>query len=136
MRTLRQRTKRIPLGDRDVLTVDGISEADRKAYVYRWVNDTGDRIQKLYDAGYDFVGKDGKVAGDPNVDAAKGVSSVLSKGVGGGITAYLMRQPREIWEADRKKRVDDKTDELEAAMKNPRQPGQYGGIEVNNVKPK
>jgi len=52
-----ERTKRIPIsGQRDVMAVVGI---DKENYVYRWVNDSGVRIDQFKQAGYEPVEQDG-----------------------------------------------------------------------------
>jgi hypothetical protein len=129
----KERPKRIPLGDRNKLTVSGITDKDE--YMYRWVNDVEDRIMSCFNAGYDFVDKNGKTVGDATVESARGTSSVMSKGVGQGITAFLMKVPKEIWLEDRKRRVDEPTDQLEAGMKQQsedKSKGFYGKVDVGS----
>lgn len=87
--------KRAGLDGRDILTVKSLPDQD--IYHYHWINDQGDRLQKRYEEGYDFVNKNGLAAGDTNVESARGTGSTLCKNVGGGVTAYLMRIPIELY---------------------------------------
>lgn len=124
----RERANRVPLGERDILTVKGIK--DTNDFVYRWVNDRDDRLQKLWDAGYEFVDAEGKIVGD-NVDSGRKAASVMVKDVGQGVKAYLMKQPRDIWLADRKKRVDEPTDATEETILNEAETkGLTGKVEI------
>jgi hypothetical protein len=105
--------KRAGLDGREILTVKNLPDQD--LYHYHWINDTGDRLQKRYDEGYDFVDKNGLAAGDTNVESARGTSSVLCKNVGGGITSYLMRIPIDLYneyQQAKDKMVKDAEDDI------------------------
>lgn len=129
----KERPERIPLGDKNIMTVRGLN--DRDEYVYRWINDEGDRIVDCYNAGYEFVDKNGLIVGDATVETRASNVGILSKNVGNGVTAYLMKQLREQWVADRKARVDDKTDLSEAGLKQPnKDAGFYGSATVESKK--
>lgn len=111
----RKRPNRIPVAEsRNVLTVEG--KLDRNAYVPRWVNDVDDRIERFRQAGYDFVKNDGITVGIETADW-RGTSdgSIVRKGVGRGVTAYLMAIPKEFYDEDQKKK-QKLIDEQEAAM--------------------
>lgn len=123
------RIERVPVsGKRDVMTV-----ADKDdAYVYYWVNDVDNHIDKFQKGGYELVQDDVKV-GDTSIDNPKGIDSTVSKGVGGGITAYLMRIKREWYEEDRQTAAK-KTNDTEADMKrtlNSGQDGTYGNVTIS-----
>ena len=125
----KEREGRVPLSDRDILTVKGLN--DRDEYVYRWVNDTDDRVERLYRAGYEFVDRFGKIVGDATYESCRGNGSIMSKDVGMGMKAYLMKQPRDIWLADRKKRVDEPTDaSVETIKQKANAAGLTGKIEI------
>ena len=114
-----ERAKRVPVsGSRNILTVDNLDPS----YNYRWVNDTDGRIKRFTSGGYEHVNDDVAV-GDKTVDSAKGAASVISKDVGAGVTAYLMRIKREWYEED-KAAKQRKVDEQEESMKR-----QVNGIE-------
>ena len=122
------RRKRVPLsGHRDILTVQGKDPN----YVYRWVNDEAGRVDRLKDAGYDLVDHEVEV-GVRKVDSSAGTSSVVSKNVGNGTTAYLMRIKRE-WHEEDKAAAQKQIDESEADMKrtlNSKQNGTYGKVNI------
>lgn len=102
-RTAQQRVKRTPVsGYRNVLTYS----AKDPGYVYRWVNDLDTRIQIFQDAGYEFVPTGEGQVGDKRVGTASDVGSWVSKPVGSGITAYLMKIKQEWFEEDQQKKLD------------------------------
>jgi hypothetical protein len=110
--------KRAGLDGREILTVRDLPDQD--IYHYHWINDQGDRLQKRYEEGYDFVGKNGLTAGDTNVDSARGASSVLCKSVGRGVTAYLMRIPKDLYDEYQQAKeriVKESEDEIKQSAK-------------------
>lgn len=112
-RASQSREHRVPVAEsRNTLTV---SNLDPNFY-YRWVNDRDNNIARYLKAGYVFVDKEGKEAGDPTVETSRGTDSRLRKGVGGGITAYLMRLPKELWQEDQARKEADLR-ETERAMR-------------------
>lgn len=122
------RPVRVPVNEanRNILTVKGL---DKDNFYYRWVNDVNDRLAMFVEAGYEFVNKDGNPVGDGGVDNTAGTGSKYSKGVKGGITAYLMRLPKALWLEDQKAK-EQRTKELEADMKtNAAKHADYGRLE-------
>ena len=119
--------KRIPVGDsRDVLTVEGKDDN----YVYRWVVDVDNRIQRFQDGGYEFVDHDVAV-GIPSVNQAQTDGKMVTKQTGGTRTSYLMRIKREWYDEDQAGKAK-RIDESEAAMKrklNSSEDGRYGKVE-------
>lgn len=109
-----QRPTRTPLGARNLLTVDGLKDRDR--FVYRWMSAANGKCEAAVAAGWVFVGKNGLVVGDVDVESGKGVGSVTTKKDRAGYQLYLMKQDRETWLLDRKNRVDDPTDATEQAQ--------------------
>lgn len=123
----KQKPKRIPLGRRNVLNVKGIT--DDENFHYHWFNDTGERLQYCLEAGYEFVDKKGLEAGDKTVESARGTDSIMKKGVGQGVVAYLMRIPIELYKQDQSLKQLE-VDRLEAGLKAPKVEGSYGKVEV------
>lgn len=117
---------RVPVSDqRDQMTVRGL---DTENFVYRWVNDVGDRIPKFLLAGYNFIKADDKVhVGETQIDWTKPQFSLVHRGVGGGVQAYLMGIPKEWYEEDQRSK-DAKIDEAEKAMYQAAQSIGYGKI--------
>ena len=126
------RPKRKPLsGPSSHLSVDN----PVKGLHYRWVNDVGDRVQRLKEAGYEVVTDKGKfaVGGD---DMPETVGNVISRRVGAGVTAYLMATPEDWYEEDKRAR-EAVIDEQEATMKaslNSGEDGRYGKVEIKTPK--
>lgn len=99
--------ERTPInGSRNLLTVKGIPSNLHPV----WVNDVddGQRIQQYLDAGYDFWMGDTKV-GDNRVDGNSQIGKKLSRGVGNGVSAFLMVCPMEIY-LDECRRIDTETE--------------------------
>jgi hypothetical protein len=121
--------KRSGLGGRDVLSLDGINDQDQ--FHYHWVNDIGDRLYQRFKEGYDFVDKGGVSAGDITVESARGTDSLMKKGVGRGITSYLMKIPMDLYEeyqSEKRQKVAESVEEIKGSGK---QSGVYGEVKVS-----
>lgn len=96
--------KRTPLGvPRQKLSLD---KKDPN-YSYRWLNDSGDRINQALEGGYEFVRRgDTSAPGDmdvvpQNTDLGTNVSKVVGTTESGApLTAYLMKLKKSFYEAD------------------------------------
>jgi hypothetical protein len=127
------RPKRVPVsGRRNVLTVEGKDED----YHYHWVNDDSKGlIQRFKDGGYELVEDvSGQYAvGERSVDDASGATSFVSRPVGNGITAYLMRIRQEWYDEDREANMELLA-AREADMKrtlNSGKDGTYGNVALD-----
>jgi hypothetical protein len=117
---------RVPLGRRNILTVKGLKDTDE--YHYHFFNDVGDRLYNCLEAGYEFVDKAGLAVGDKTVEYARGTDSIVSKGVGRGIKAYLMRIPMELYKQDQQAKQLE-LDAVEEQIRNPsKDNGRYGSV--------
>lgn len=122
-----KRPKRTPVsGNRDILTVSGKDEN----FEYRWVNDSGSRINQFKTAGYEVVTHD-VVVGDNKVGAATAVGSVVDKPVGLGTTAVLMRIPKEFYEEDQKTIRDSNTETMAQMKQEAVSDGRYGKLDIS-----
>lgn len=110
--TRERRAKRTPINGRNILTVEGKDPN----YVYRIVNDDGDRIQMFKDAGYELVESSSVRVGDRRVDVASSEGSKAQVSVGGGKKAFVMRIPKEWYEDDQKAKQAE-VDRLEQSIK-------------------
>lgn len=119
---------RIPVGaGRDITVVRDTPEG----YCDRWVNDNPGRIEQFKRAGYELVEK--AQVGDEGVDGTHSESGVVSRDMGKGVTAYLMRQRKDYFEADKAEKLAkiDKTEEAIQRNKNDnRNDGQYGEVTI------
>ena len=121
---------RTPLGaKRDILSVQNPEEG----YVYRIVNDTPGRINRFKEAGYELV-EDAQL-GTSHVDGNQASQGIVSKYVGKGVTAVVMRQRDEFYKEDQAEK-QRKIDELENSMRkkkvNPNEStdGTYGEVKI------
>ena len=124
----RGRTRRTPIGQRNVLTVAGKDPN----YVYRIVNDSGDRINEFLDAGYELVDEDSVKVGDKRVNkaSAEGTKSQIS--VGQGQKAFVMRIRKEWYDEDQAIK-QQRVDQLEATIKEKALDGTYGKLEISQT---
>ena len=135
-RVNKERPKRARVsGYRDIITVEG-KDPD---FYYRWVHDTGHRIQRYLDAGFQFVDaeKENLVVGEAKVGKRIDIGSVYTMPYSredNDDLLYLMKQPMEF-------RLEDeaaKEKELltqEASMFRRYDPdsdaGQYGEVKIS-----
>jgi hypothetical protein len=114
------RPSRTPLGAKNRMTF-----ADKDpAYRYRFINDKDDRLDRAQAAGYDFVISDEPV-GDKRVAEASKMGTKVSKAVGGGLVAYLMRIPVAFYEEDQQAKEAALKD-VEKTLKPDKSKNQYG----------
>lgn len=115
-------------GHRDITAVKDTPDG----YVDRWVNDIPGRIDKFKQAGYELV--ESASVGDSSVDGTHNESGNVSRDMGKGITAYLMRQRKDYYleDQDAKQKVVDEIEESLRRDKNEdRNDGRYGEIKIN-----
>lgn len=107
-----ERQKRIPVSGegRNIFTLENRDPN----YVYRWVNDKDGRIQRFIDGWWDFVYHE-DYTGDRSAENAKDPDSMVTKKVGGDVTAYLMRIKKEYYEEDQRAKAKH-IDEIEESM--------------------
>jgi len=120
----RGRTRRSPM-TRNVLTVAGKDPN----YVYRIVNDSGDRVQEFLDRDYELVKESSVRVGDKRVNKASAEGSVSQISVGQGQKAFVMRIPRE-YHADDQAVKQDYVNDLEKSTKAKALDGTYGKLEI------
>jgi len=123
------RAPRVPVsGNRDILTVDGKDPS----FEYRWIIDTsesGQRIMKFNKAWWDLVENDGQhVVGEDMVYKSENVGSIIRQPAGGGKFYYLMRIPKEYFDADKKAKAKDIKERESAMTQTDNDNGQYGNI--------
>ena len=119
------RVKRTPVTERQVLSVKG----KEPGYVYRIVNDLGDRVSQFQEQGYELVDdKDVKV-GDRRIAQVKAEGTKAQVSVGQGVKAYVMRQKQEWYDEDQAAK-QARVDELEQATKQQATSGTYGKLEI------
>jgi hypothetical protein len=119
------RVTRTPVGQRNLLTVKGKDPS----YNYRIVNDVDGRIAQFMEAGYEVVPRGTVEVGDKRASAGTPVGTISNFSVGGGQKAVLMRQKKEWFEEDQK-RKQDFVDAQEASIKQKALDGNYGKLEI------
>lgn len=113
-------------GVRNVLTVAGKDPN----YVYRVVNDTGDRVAQMEGIGYEVVKDPNVTVGDRRIANPTKEGSPVKVSVGGGTQAYVMRIPKEFYEED-KQAKHKSIDELEkGTLREAKQNSDYGKVKV------
>lgn len=126
----KREAKRVPIGaQRDITNVHDTPEGFKD----RWVNDDGDRVNKFKAAGYEMV--DAAKMGSSNVDGSHSENGAVSKDMGKGVTAYLMRQREEYYaedQAEKQKIVDRSEDSMRRKKVNAQDStdGNYGEVKI------
>lgn len=126
-----ERPARTPVsGNRNILTVEG-KDPD---YKYRWVLDdseSGQRIYKFLNAGYEFATKDqGVKIGDSVVYKSENAGSIIRAPGGNGQFLYLMRILREWYTEDQNAKqtlIREQEKQINRASK---EDGQYGDVKL------
>lgn len=106
------RTTRVPVTERNILSVKG----KEPGYEYRIVNDTGDRVQQLVDAGYEFVDASTVQVGDKRINSTTPEGTHAQVSVGGGMKAYVMRI-REDWYKEDQAAKQSRVNQMEDTIK-------------------
>ena len=120
--------KRIPVGARRDITAVHDTPKD---CVDRWVNDVPGRIQKFREAGYELV--ETASVGDSGVDGTHSDQGVVSRDMGKGVTAYLMRQRKEWYQqdqAEKQKYVDSTEESMRRNKSETRSDGLNGEVKI------
>jgi hypothetical protein len=100
-------------------------------FVYRFVNDTEDRVEILKEMGYEVVTEEavGRLS-DKRVDVGAPVGSGASIAVGNGTRAVLMRIPKTWYQEAQQEKLEEVT-KLEESLKPKNSDGTYGKVEMS-----
>ena len=113
-------------GTRNVLNITG----KEPGYVYRVVNDTGDRIDQLKEIVYEIVEDTNVKVGDRRVANPTKEGSPVRVSVGQGIQGYVMRIKQEWYDEDKAKK-DARIDAIERGLvREAKEQSDYGKITV------
>jgi len=120
---------RVPVGGRrNVTTVNDTPDG----CIDRWVNDAPGRVDRFKRAGYECVSA--ASIGDSGVDGSHSESGVVTRDMGKGTTAYLMRQRKEYFVADQKEKqcaVDESEESIRRDVKDKLHDGHYGSVAID-----
>jgi len=120
-----RRTRRTPVEGRNILTVSGKEEG----YDYRFVNDTGDRVQAFLDNGWEKVPAKNVRVGDKRLGVPGTEGSDAMASVGQGTKAYVLRI-RSDWYAEDQAAKQAKVNASEEATRQQALDGTYGKLDV------
>lgn len=120
------RTKRVPVGTRNILTVDGKDPN----FHYRIINDTGDRVQEFLDAGYELVDAKSVRIGDKRANQTSSEGTISQISLGQNDKGYLVRIKREWYEEDQAAK-QARVQEMENATKQKALDGTYGKLDLS-----
>ena len=127
-RLAEKRKKRVSVTDgREILSVKNKEDG----FTYRWVNDIDGRVKGMEARGWEHVDHDVEV-GETRADSGSNVGSTVSKGVGRGTTAFLMRIENELYDEDqlaKQKMLDEKERAMKKQLNNG-EDGQYGKVKI------
>lgn len=125
--TQKRATRRTSInGTRNVLNISG----KEPGFVYRVVNDVGDRIEQLKAIGYEIVEDNNVQVGDRRIANPTKEGSPVKVSVGGGIQGYVMRIKQEWYDEDKAKK-DAHVDNIEKGLvRDAKDKTDYGNIKV------
>lgn len=134
-----ERPDRVPVweANRNKMIVKG---QDNENFYYRWVNEKTHRgeekLQAFLQGGYEFCTREQGLSIDgPGVDKSDGTDSRISRGVGNGLSAYLMRIPKELWVQDQRRKEETLNKPLEDEMKRKlKEASDYGRADFGTTK--
>lgn len=107
------RPQRTPLSSRNRLSLKNKDEG----FVYRYVNDVDDRVERFTEAGYEIVpAAQVGLGGDKRVDSSTSLGSASSVPMGKGVRAVVMRIRKEWYDEDQAVKQAS-IDAVEATMK-------------------
>ena len=113
-------------GTRNVLNISG----KEPGFVYRVVNDVGDRIEQLKAIGYEIVEDSAVQVGDRRIANPTKEGSPVKVSVGGGIQGYVMRIKQEWYDEDKAKK-DAYVDNIEKGLvRDAKEQTDYGKLQV------
>ena len=113
-------------GTRNVLNISG----KEPGFVYRVVNDVGDRIEQLKAIGYEVVEDSQVQVGDRRIANPTKEGSPVKVSVGGGVQGYVMRTKQEWYDEDKAKK-DAHVNSIEKGLvRDAKEKTDYGNIKV------
>ena len=113
-------------GTRNVLNISG----KEPGYVYRVVNDTGDRIEQLKAIGYEVVEDSNIQVGDRRVANPTKEGSPVQVSVGGGLKGYVMRIKQEYYDEDAAKKAEHVNKIEQGMLREAKEHSDYGKIKI------
>ena len=116
----RSKPVRTPLGTRNRLTFKNLDPD----YKYRMISDKDGRLQRAQDGGYEFV-ESTEGLGDQMAAEASKMGKNVSKPVGHGVTGYLMRIKKDLYDEDQKMK-QSQVNATEQTMKPNKSMEEYG----------
>ena len=123
-----ERPARVPIhGYRDTLAVNG----QEAGWHYCWINDYN--VDKYLAGGYEYVTHEVTV-GHTKLNEGSQIGRNVSKPVGNGLIAYLMRCPEEIYQEEHAA-LEALVNERESSMRgelNSGKDGQYGRVSIQH----
>lgn len=120
-----RRPRRTPIGTRQILSVMG-KDPD---YEYRFVNDTGDRVQAFLDNGWEKTPAKSVRVGDKRVNSPTPEGSDTVASVGGGQKSFLLRIKKDWYEEDQAAK-QDAVNATEEATREQALNGTYGKLDI------
>lgn len=95
------RPKRVPLHEQ---RQQRLKAPERTGFKRHWFNDIHDRLQSAYLAGWEHVVNSNIQVGEGSSKDEKNLGATVSRDVG-GIRAYLMEIPIELWQEDQMAKI-------------------------------
>ena len=127
-RETQKRTVRKPLSQRGPLSVHGEKDDN---FEYRFVNDTGSRVQVMREAGYELVEDPTLIVGDSRVSDPTTLGTAKTVTNKDGTVQYLMRIKKEWYREDQAAK-EEQNAEIEKALQKDASQMDYGKVEFKH----
>lgn len=115
------RPKRVPLHEQ---RQQRLKAPERMGFKRHWFNDIHDRLQSAYLAGWEHVVNANLQTGEGGSKDAQHLGATVSRDVG-GIRAYLMEIPIEIWQEDQMQKTLARRANRSSVTKVKKEKGEY-----------
>jgi hypothetical protein len=120
-----RRVTRTPVNSRNVLTITGMDPN----YAYRFVNDSGDRVQAFLDNGWEKVPAKEVRVGDKRLGTVGTEGSDAVASVGQGVKAFVLRIRKDWYEEDQAAKQAH-VNATEQATREQALDGTYGKLDI------
>jgi len=122
-------TRRTPVGTaKNILRISG-GDPD---FMYRVVNDTGDRIEQLKERGYEIVQDTKVTVGTRRINNPTKEGTPVQVSVGGGMKGFVMRIRKDWYDEDQAEKQRLVDEQERATIEKAKKDSDYGKVTVEN----
>lgn len=121
------RAKRTPINGRNILSLTNKEDG----YIYRFVNDVGDRVEIFKERGWELVDAKDVRIGDRRVESAGPLGSKAQASVDKqGTKAFVMRIPKDWYDEDQAEKAKAIAEQEKSMKQSALSNNDYGKLEI------